>query len=303
LSNEPERGGKNTAIKTWSTPVTNEESRIIPCALCGGGDFRPALECEGFSYVRCAGCGLVQRNPQPEAAAVARRYREGHGGEYLSYELANEDSFLRLQRLALKDARFDELEKGLMAKAAENGGRPRIMDIGCAAGALLLHLRERGWDARGVEISPAAEYARERRGLDVRSLPLEENRFPGGFFDAVLASHLIEHLNAPSDFVKEVYRVLRPGGRFFVSTPNIAGFQARLFRGRWRSAIFDHLYLFSVKTLSVLLAEAGFTLEGVYTWGGLAAGLAPPPLKRAADKLAKRFGFGDVMLLRAGKPG
>jgi SAM-dependent methyltransferase len=150
-----------------------------------------------------------------------------------------------------------------------------------------------------VEISPSAEYARRERGLDVRSLPLEECRFPGGFFDMVLASHLIEHLNDPAGFAAEVHRILAPGGRFMVTTPNISGFQARLFGSRWRSAIFDHLYLFSVKTLSRLLTEKGFTLEGVFTWGGLAAGTAPAPVKRLADKTAKRLGLGDVMLIRA----
>jgi hypothetical protein len=47
------------------------------------------------------------------------------------------------------------------------------------------------------------------------------------------------------------------------------------------------------------LVEKGFTLEGVFTWGGLAAGTAPAPVKRLADKTAKRLGLGDVMLIRA----
>jgi SAM-dependent methyltransferase len=286
------------AIKTWSTPVAPETSRHVPCALCGGGELRPSLACEGFSYVRCARCGLVQMNPQPDKGEVARRYGEGHGADYLSYELANEENFLRLQRLALKDAGFDKLETELMA---HNGRRPRVLDIGCATGALLLHLRKRGWDTTGVEISPAAGYARTQRGLDVRSLPLEENHFPGASFDLVLASHLIEHLNAPGDFVREARRVLCPGGRFLVSTPNISGLQSRLLGSRWRSAIFDHLYLFSVKTLRALLETAGFEIESVRTWGGIAAGLAPPPLKRLVDQAAKRFGFGDVMLMRGRK--
>jgi 2-polyprenyl-3-methyl-5-hydroxy-6-metoxy-1,4-benzoquinol methylase len=151
-----------------------------------------------------------------------------------------------------------------------------------------------------VEISgPQAEYGREKRNLDVRKLPLEENHFPAALFSVVLASHLIEHLNDPAAMVAEVHRILTPGGRFFVTTPNIAGFQAKLFRGRWRSAIFDHLYLFSVKTLSRLLEEKGLTVEKISTWGGLAAGLAPAPVKRFFDKAAKRFGFGDVMIIRA----
>ncbi|MDR3191575.1 MAG: class I SAM-dependent methyltransferase [Treponema sp.] len=284
------------AVKTWSTPVEEEKRRLIPCALCGGRLFRRRFSCEGFSYVRCLHCGLVQMNPQPEAELVAGRYRENHGEDYLSYELANEVNFLRLQELALEDAGFGEIQAELLASASRP---PRLIDIGCATGALLEKLRNRGWESAGVEISPSAEYARRERGLDVWSLPLEECRFPAASFDVVLASHLIEHLNDPAGFVAEVYRILVPGGRFLATTPNISGFQARLFGSRWRSAIFDHLYLFSVKTLSRLLTEKGFTLERILTWGGLAAGTAPAPIKRLADKAAKRLGFGDVMLIRA----
>ncbi|GHV39601.1 hypothetical protein AGMMS49546_11940 [Spirochaetia bacterium] len=240
-------------------------------------------------------------NPQPLFKAIANRYQEGHGDDYLSYELANEENFLCLQELALKDAGFDEIEGALKNRTAQTGQQPRVLDIGCATGTLLVKLRHRGWACTGVEISPSACYARRERSLDVRSLPLEENRFPSTSFDLVLASHLIEHLNNPAGFVEEVCRVLAPGGCFIVSTPNISGFQAKLFRGRWRSAIFDHLYLFSVKTLSRLLAEKGFAIERVCTWGGLAAGIAPAALKRIADKTAKKFGFGDVMLIRAVK--
>jgi SAM-dependent methyltransferase len=286
------------AVKTWSTAAGEEKRRVIPCVLCGGAEFRAQLYCEGFDYVRCKRCGLTQINPQPEQAAVRRRYQEGSGAEYLSYELANEAAFLRLQELALQDAGFEELEAALKHGAA----RPRVLDAGCATGALLEKLRDRGWACAGVELSPAAAYARTERGLDVRETSLEESRFPGASFDLVLASHLIEHVNDPASFVREAYRVLVPGGYFLVTTPNIAGFQARLFRNRWRSAIFDHLYLFSAKTLSALLRQSGFTVERIRTWGGLAAGTAPAPVKRVADRAVKRLGIGDVMIIRAKRP-
>jgi SAM-dependent methyltransferase len=284
------------SVKTWSTPVkSDEERRHVPCTLCGGNVFVPYFSCNDsggeFSYVRCVRCGLVQINPQPEPAAVTSRY--GHGEDYLVYEKKNEAAFLRLQELALRDAGFFTLEK--------KNGPGRILDIGCATGALLASLQTRGWKTQGVEISgPQAEYCRGR-GLEVTRAPLEDNRFPPEHFDAVSASHLIEHLNDPGAFVREVYRITKKGGRFYVTTPNIAGFQARLFGGNWRSAIFDHLYLFSRATLCALLERTGFRVERCSTWGGLAAGIAPKPVKALFDKAAKIFGFGDVMIIRAAK--
>jgi SAM-dependent methyltransferase len=278
------------AVKTWSTPVLEEEQSSVPCTLCGGEQFLPHFTCTektgSFRYVRCARCGLVQINPQPSPASIAARYGEAHGADYLAYEKANEKAFLRLQELALEDAGFFDTEPG------------RALDVGCATGALLHALAGRGWTVTGVELSgPQAAYCRER-GLDVRTGALEENSFPPASFDAVLASHLIEHLNNPGNFVREVGRILKRGGRFYVTTPNIAGFQAKLFRSRWRSAIFDHLYLFSAKTLRALLEGAGFAVEKTVTGGGLAAGTAPGAVKKIFDSLAKPLGFGDVMILR-----
>ncbi|MDR1909292.1 MAG: class I SAM-dependent methyltransferase, partial [Spirochaetaceae bacterium] len=291
-------------MKTWSTPVRAPEPEdlweTVPCTLCGGGDFVPHLSCEGFSYVKCRNCGLVQMNPQPGAGELRRRYggsivagpgsmvRPGcriapsFGEEYLAYERANEAAFLRLQELSLQDAGFYDLEGELLEAARFRGGSPEVLDIGCATGALLAALKRRSWATVGVEISaPQAEYARMRRGLDIRTLPLEENRFASERFDAALASHLIEHLKDPASFAQELYRIVKRGGRIYVTTPNIEGFQARLFREKWRSAIFDHLYLFSALPLRALLEQKGFTVEKLITWGGLAAGIAPAPVKRA----------------------
>jgi SAM-dependent methyltransferase len=135
----------------------------------------------------------------------------------------------------------------------------------------------------------------------VRNIPLEENNFPDNSFDVILASHLIEHLNEPKKFVEETYRILKNNGYIFITTPDISGFQSRIFGSRWRSAIFDHLYLFSRYTLSKMLKTAGFKIESCHSWGGLAAGSAPKAVKKIADFLAKRLNLGDVMIIRAKK--
>jgi len=237
-------------------------------------------------------------NPQPVKDEILARYGSKFGKDYLSYEIENENSFLQLQKLALKDSGFYQTEKVLMLRKTQ---APAVLDIGCATGALLAFLRDRGWNVKGVEISPAAEYAHNVRQLDVQNIPLEEIAFSSGSFDIVLASHLIEHLNDPFSFLKEVHRILKDNGKLFITTPNISGLQAYLYGSRWRSAIFDHLYLFSARTLKKMLRRAGFKVEKLSTWGGIAAGLAPVWIKKSADFLAKRLGFGDVMIMRAKK--
>ena len=225
------------------------------------------------------------------------RYSSMFGNDYLAYEVKNEQAFLNLQILALKDVKFNKLAKSLLSK----NEKPLFLDIGCATGALLVHLRRFGWNVTGVEISPASAYAREQHKLHVYDIPLEEIKFPENHFDVVHASHLIEHLNDPCGFLAETRRVLKLNGNLFLTTPNISGFQARLFGSKWRSAIFDHLYLFSKRTIKKMLRQHGFKIESCHTWGGLAAGTSPKWLKKSADYLSKKFGFGDVMILSCRK--
>ncbi|HPC71526.1 MAG TPA: class I SAM-dependent methyltransferase [Treponema sp.] len=286
-------------IKTWSTPVIHEQKQRVPCILCGSDSFVPALDCEGFSYVRCRVCSLVQQNPQPRREAIEARYGDLSSQAYLEYELANEGAFLTLQQKGLADGGFFELEPDILRQQAEP---PLVLDIGCATGALLGWLRDRGWDCLGVELcGPAADYARKVRNLNIITGTIESAKLSDNSVTVALASHVIEHVNNPKTFVSEIYRCLKVGGYFYITTPNIDGFQARLFGSRWRSAIFDHLYLFSKKTLRALLEDAGFIVEKTVSWGGLARGTAPGPIKNLADRLAKQFNWGDVVLMRCRK--
>jgi 2-polyprenyl-3-methyl-5-hydroxy-6-metoxy-1,4-benzoquinol methylase len=147
----------------------------------------------------------------------------------------------------------------------------------------------------------SAEYGKAHRGVDIFPGTLEEARFGDNTFGAVHFSHLIEHVPDPRGFLGEVRRILAPGGWALITTPNIDGFQARLFGKGWRSAIADHLVLFSKKTLQNLVRDSGFDVQQCVTWGGLAVGTAPAIIKRPADSLAKRWGFGDVVMVLAAK--
>jgi SAM-dependent methyltransferase len=278
-------------MKTYSSGPRKERFRRIRCPLCGSGRRAGRFEGRGYRFVTCLDCGLVYQNPQPLPSGLPARY----GQSYFEYERRNEDNFFRLMELGLKDVGFAALADGLP--------RPRrALDVGCATGMLLAGLRAGGWEVQGLDLCrQSARFAREERGVPVFVGTLEQARFPDSSFHLVHFSHLIEHLPDPAGFLREVRRILHPQGYAVVVTPNIDGLQARLFRGRWRSAIADHLCLFSRRTLRRLLAGSGFRVLKTQTWGGLAAGAAPGWLKRPADVLAKRLGFGDVVLMLAAK--
>jgi len=283
--------------KTYSSAPGNERMETVPCPLCGSSRWRHFLSCDGFGFVRCRDCAVVFQNPRPVFDDVRRRY----GAEYFSYELENERNFFGLMRLGLADIRFQERTAGF--GAGPGSAVPRtLLDIGCATGMLIESMRGEGWQVRGVDVCrESAEYGRSHRGVDIFPGTLEEARLPDSSFGVVHFSHLIEHVPDPRAFLAEVRRILAPGGLAVITTPNIDGLQARLFGKGWRSAIADHLVLFSRRTLQRLVAEHGFDLRQSVTWGGLAVGTAPGPIKRPMDKLAKKWGFGDVVMVLAAK--
>ena len=264
-----------------------EVKQEVRCCICGGGETGPFLEMDGFQYSRCRECGLVYQNPMPVFGDLRKRY----SGDYFQYELENQENFFNLMKLGLRDIRFE--------KFCRNGkqGERRFLDIGCATGLLLDHVKKLGWGAKGVEIcKPSVEYARQTFGLDVFLGTLEEASFPDGCFDVVHFSHVIEHVPEPKAMLLEVRRVLKDDGHVVVTTPNVGGWHARFAGRTWRSAIPDHIHLFSIRTLRALLALTGFRVTKQVSWGGVPVGKRPAILKKPADRFAKLFNVGDVML-------
>lgn len=280
-------------MKTFSkTPKADEVSKVIRCPICDSKDFNNHWELEGFSYVKCPSCSLVYQNPQPVPEDIYSRYDE----DYFSYEIENEKSFLNLMLLGLKDVGFYPNKI--------DGSNRKILDIGCATGLFLEHMKELQWDTYGVEVcSSAAEYGNRKRGLNIFVGDLLDSPFKESSMDVIHLSHVIEHINNPKEFVKKIFTLLKPGGFVFCTTPNIDGLQAKLFKEQWRSAIADHIVLFSIKTIKKLFIQSGFEIVTYKTWGGLCANSGHHKLiKEVLDKGAKPLGFGDVVIIKATKP-
>ncbi len=107
-----------------------------------------------------------------------------------------------------------------------------LLDVGCGDGTLASEARRRlgASEVLGIDILPHNLLSARNRGIrpmlaDLESpLPIRE-----GSIDAVLASHVIEHLADTDQFVRELYRVLKPGGYAAVATPNLSAWPNVLF--------------------------------------------------------------------------
>ncbi len=280
-------------MKTFSKQPAEKAFRDVVCPVCGSGSREKHWDLGSFVFYRCSGCGLLYQYPQPVQEELSVRYDD----EYFSYEIKNEKIFFDLMLKTLEDIDFNGLTKDILPSG------PSFLDVGCATGMLVAHMNSGGWNGKGVEVcSASAEYGRSKRNADIITGTFEEAVFPESSFDVIHSSHLIEHLTDPGGYVEKAFRLLKPGGFLITTTPNTASFQAFLKGKDWRSAIADHMYLFSLKTLKKLLRNGGFDIVRWKTWGGIPAGEAPVIVKKAADYVCKKTGTGDVMVVLAVKP-
>lgn len=145
----------------------------------------------------------------------------------------------------------------------------RLLDLGCGAGSLLEAARAHGWDAQGIDVSISSVNHVRELGFEVFHGELIQAQLMSEQFDVIAAVEILEHLFDPVNVVKEAYRLLRPGGLFWLTTPHGRGLPARVLGLDWRVVSPpEHLQLFSVTGLKTLLESAGFRQINLRTTGG-----------------------------------
>ena len=133
--------------------------------------------------------------------------------------------------------------------------RPRILDVGCGTGANLLMLSRYG-EAEGVDISEDALAFCRERGLDhVKQGAGEELPYEDGTFDLVTAFDVVEHMDDDLAGLKEMFRVLRPGGHALLFVPTF------MFLWGLQDDVSNHRRRYRLPELRRVLEQAGFEIE------------------------------------------
>ena len=192
----------------------------------------------------------------------------------------------------------------LAAVAAEVPGGPGLaLDVGSGSGMTTDLLEQRGWDAVGVDLTPAGHRSRVVRG-DVRRLPVRS-----ASVDLVCCLEVIEHVLEQEVLLRELRRVVRPGGWLVLSSPNrlslqaLAGKVAYTFRGRrWDYGDPSHVSVRTSFTIARLVERAGFVVTRRVGFQLLPH--RPRPLHRiayssTAAPLARMLGYVTIIVARA----
>ena len=135
----------------------------------------------------------------------------------------------------------------------------RVLDIGCGRGDWLLRARALRWEVAGADPDPVAVAACSAARIPARSGGVEAWADEAGSFDAVTMNHSIEHTHNPVAVIRAVASLLKPGGHFFIETPNIDALGRDVYGPNWIGLdVPRHLVIFNRRSLTRALSDAGF---------------------------------------------
>jgi 2-polyprenyl-3-methyl-5-hydroxy-6-metoxy-1,4-benzoquinol methylase len=251
---------------------------IGKCHLCGSegsplysGLSDPYFGATGlWSHKKCPNpkCGLIWLDPAPITEDLYLAYQS-----YFTHGTQDGVPSLGSRIRGLCYSAYQSLHKipatvfGLGTAKAEitsmflGDMKPgKLLDVGCGDGKYLNRMRPLGWSVEGVDFdSKAVANAKVQYGLDLHCGNLQDANFSSEMFDAVTMSHVIEHLPEPLVLLKEIQRILKPGGRLVVTTPNSDSLGHQKFGSYWFGIDPPrHLKIYSPRTLRICAEKLGF---------------------------------------------
>lgn len=307
-----------------NSPHENDDTvmRSMPqptCYCCGGsGELLFRELCDSlfsatgrWSLRRCtaAGCGLLWLDPMPVEEDLGLAYRE-----YYTHDITEKTSVYRFGRVLYRLAtgavlslagisgerrRADQMFLGDVAPG-------RLLDVGCGSGAFLYMMKRRGWAVTGVDFDPAAvQAASARYGVEVYLGTLANLAVKGLQFDAITASHVIEHVRDPVGLLTQCRGLLRQGGRVVLRTPNARSYGLARYGAAWRGLEPPrHLHLFTVEALAACAARAGFAAVESFTTTAMADAtlVASRLIARRGSYRESELAFRDRVEMQVLKP-
>ncbi len=201
---------------------------------------------------KCNSCKAFFLAPDPTEKELKLAYDSNYYGEEESKFTFSVERFIDFYRYK----RAKKISTQISKKA-------RVLDLGCGNGRFLKHLSSLGdFELSGIELEGgSAERAAKLKEINLKIGTLNENDYAPEYFDAVTLFHVFEHLDKPEETIKIINTILKKDGLLVMSLPNIAGWQSKIFKGKWYHLDPPrHLIFFNPDDLVKIINSKGFRL-------------------------------------------
>jgi 2-polyprenyl-3-methyl-5-hydroxy-6-metoxy-1,4-benzoquinol methylase len=271
------------------------------CRVCGAVAVASTLSRAGDTYtstwVRCADCGVERITPYPTQDELEAYYNDAYVTKQCTGSVSHAVRYSDEYRARV----HEEYALGLRDLGIEPGtlATLNVLDYGCAQGDFLDFLRAAGSPPErvtGADIATEMVEVAVERGHRAMSIA-ELRTLPDGSFDLITLWDVVEHLVEPAGTIRDLRRLVAPGGRIIVQTPRMGLLSEALGSAFEHYLPLEHVHLFRRETLVRLFSEAGFDLVAAASFGANAPAEAVPlPYKGAFDRLAKATDNGATQL-------
>jgi 2-polyprenyl-3-methyl-5-hydroxy-6-metoxy-1,4-benzoquinol methylase len=235
------------------------------CPICKSNNIQQQLTATDhtvsqtkFSIWHCNACTARFTQDVPEQDAIGAYYASEN---YISHSDTKKGIINSLYHLVRKQTlgakRKLVINETQIAKGA-------ILDIGCGTGAFLNTMQEAGWNITGLEPDTIAR----TKAAELYHIQPQET---GKLFDLTPASfkaitmwHVLEHVHELHAYIRQIEKLLAPGGKAFIAVPNYTSKDAAIYAAHW--AAYDvprHLYHFSPQSMETLLAQHDLKIAAV----------------------------------------
>ncbi|MBC7996895.1 MAG: class I SAM-dependent methyltransferase [Leptolyngbya sp.] len=220
-----------------------------------------------FRIVTCIECGLIYLDPRPDFREMPTIYPPN----YFAYtqDILRRDNNSQSQLAQIQKREEQDKIHRLMELAGVSGkDKLKVLDVGCADGNLLTQIKSiygNKVETYGVDFNIEAMVLTSAAGHLTYKHRFEDAQIPDNQFDLVIASQIIQRVSDPVWFTTKALKVLKPGGVFWIETPNIGSKDAQWFKnGTWGGYHFPrNWYFFNLQTIRRLAENVGFEIASI----------------------------------------
>ncbi len=228
------------------------------CPLCGTYNLSKKYSLGDYSFYFCSICNLGFTHPMPTEEQLFQFYNNSYftSSQFLKNTklLIGYQNYLAEKEVHLANAKYIMNKLGQFWLSTPG----TLLEIGCAMGFFLDHVRSLGWKVKGVDLAEdAVNFAKEKLNLDTSKGDIFSLKADVNSFDACVSIGTMDHLKDPIAVFNEISRILKPNGLLLITIGSIS----ELVPFHYRPP--EHLFYFSRKSLKIALEKSGFEIKQI----------------------------------------